>query len=153
MDAPDIPVVTLADARLVPELLIVAERLLNDTEHDFTIHYHRDDSRKDGLTWLIVERDGNVGTIQYERIDGYKVAFAIQPSAETGSSLLVSVPGTERDPRDADEATACAVVATGEQYRNFATSTALSNHGWRHFDWAKQNLVRVIMDESSISSS
>lgn len=101
-----------------------------------------------GERWVIIERDGNVGTVQLAEWHGYKVSFEIKPSRETGSSLAVVLdPGeaTERDElTETSDVLAAAAIATGAQYRNFATPKPLPNHGWPHFSWCRAHLVKIV---------
>lgn len=149
--------VTLEEARIVPELREIAAALL-EHESGFTVYVYSDDSQKvAGETWIIVERDGNVGVIQYDRLEGYKVLSEIQPSKETGSSLMVLLPAkprtagrpavAEREPQALEELVEAAHIATQDSYSNFATfGRSMRNDGWKHFDWASKNLVRISMD-------
>lgn len=98
-------------------------------------------------SWVIIEREGNVGVVGYDRIDGYRVTFSIEPNRKTGSGLLVGVPRPgrdDRDPIDVEDILVCARLATGLTYRNFATGKALPNHGWAHFSWAAKHLVELV---------
>jgi hypothetical protein len=155
--APDAPSVTLEEARIVTELREIAAALLQH-ESGFTIHAYSDDPPKvAGECWIIIERDGNVGVIQYDRLEGYKVLSEIQPSKESGSSLMVLLPArprtagcpavAERKPQALEELVEAAHIATRDSYSNFATlGRSMRNDGWKHFDWAAKNLVRIGMD-------
>lgn len=108
-----------------------------------------DDPRMRTVGWMVIERDGNVGTVQFDNFDGYQVSFMIKPSRTTGSSLMVV---HEDDPArstgDLDLVLEQAERAVGARYANFATDAAgLPNHGWRHFDWCRERLVEVRPEE------
>lgn len=93
------------------------------------------------IAWMIIERDGNVGTIEYQGFEGYQVSFSIKPSRQTGSALHVG----DTDER-IDESTVIdlAEIAVGEQLTNFATKgRALPNQGWPRFSWCRDCLVEV----------
>ncbi len=104
-----------------------------------------DDRKRNLLSWIIIERDGNVGTIQSESnrfSDDLKVVFALKPSQKLGSGLLVDLPG-RREPRTTEEILQAAEIAVQSTCTNFATSTPQPNHGWAHFQWAKKLLVEL----------
>lgn len=153
--APEAPSVTLLEeARIVPELRDIAAALLQH-ESGFTIHvYSEDPAKVNGETWIIIERHGNVGALQYDRLDGYKVVFEVHPSKEIGSSLMVLLPArprtagrpavAAREPQMLEELVEAAHIATQDTYSNLATpGRSMRNHGWKHFDWASKNLVRI----------
>lgn len=143
---------------LIPELHEAAQAIASTP--GFTVHV-LPSARVTGESWFIVARNGNVGTVQYDRLNGYAVSFEIKPSREYGSSLLVSVPcgpgeealdpranRGERDPRTVAEIVAAATIATEDTYSNFATRAgALRNHGWPHFAWTRGRLVQLAADE------
>lgn len=142
--APEVPLTTLADARLVPELDTIATALLAE---GFGLYVYRRDARR--ATWLIVEKGGNVGSVQYDRLSGYRVIFDIDTSHGVGSGLMV-YGETHDDP--SDPATVQAVVlaaglATQDTYCNFATNgRALPNDGWKHFGWTEGLLKHITED-------
>lgn len=134
VDSPSIEKLHPALAALLPDL------------HARGISTHvYDDGKRNLLSWLIIERDGNVGTIQSERSrfsDDLKVIFAIKPGQKLGSGLLVDLPG-RREPRTTEEILQAAEIAVQSTCTNFATSTPQPNHGWAHFDWAKKQIVQL----------
>jgi len=105
--------------------------------------YYLPSDRLKGAGWVVIERNGNVGTVEYDRFDGYSVGFSIKPNRKTGSTLAVEVPGEERNPETLGEVLTCAKLATGSRHRNFATTAPLPNHGWGHFAWTKDRLVKL----------
>lgn len=130
--APERALDTDARERLVPEL----SQLLEDLEAKGITAYIVNKYGVVPLRWMIIERDGNLGTITYDNFDGYKVSFATRPSRKYGSGLLVENP--------AGDVLGQAEVAVGDTYANFATgSTRLDNDGWRHFAWARDQIARV----------
>lgn len=142
--APSVPLTTLTDARLVPELEGVAEMLLAE---GFGLYVYRRDARR--ATWFIAERGGNVATVQFERIDGYRVIFDVDTRHGVGSGLMVY--GQEQDdPSDPATVQALALaagLATQDTYCNFATNgRALPNAGWAHFDWTVGLLKHITND-------
>lgn len=148
MSAPEAPSVVLEDFPLEGSMKEPVRALLAD---GFRVYvYARPRLRGGGfvqVSWVIIEREGNVGVVGYDRIDGYRVTFSIEPSAATGSGLLVGVPRPGRDdrePKDVEEILVCARLATGLTYKNFATSKALPNHGWAHFSWGAKHLVELV---------
>lgn len=93
------------------------------------------------LSWIVIERNGNVGTMSYG-FEGYQVNFAIKPNRDTGSSLLVTPLAAEHDLPTHERVLALAQRAVGTTYANFATAgEQVPNHGWKHFDWCRQRLV------------
>lgn len=142
--APEVPLITLADARLVPELEGVAAALLAE---GFGLYVYRRDARR--ATSLTIERGGNVGSVSYDKITGYRVLFDIKPSRETGSSLMVY--GQEQDD-PSDPATVQALVlaaglATQDTYCNFSThGRALPNYGWKAVEWAVSGMSHITAD-------
>lgn len=148
MSAPQTPELTLAEAPLNVEMAEATKALL---EAGYAVYvYGKPRIRAAGFvteTWVIIERNGNVGTVSHDRFDGYRVRFMIEPSAATGSALLVGVPREgrdDRDPRGIEDVLVCAELATGLTYKNFATREPLPNHGWVHFSWAQKSLIQVV---------
>lgn len=73
------------------------------------------DSWGTAASTLYVRRDGNIGYISREALyseTGLTVSFCLTPSREHGSAVLMSVPGTDRDPVTVDEVVAAAILAT-----------------------------------------
>lgn len=104
--------------------------------------YVANDVRK--VNWLIVEKGENVGVVGYRDYApfGYYVTFPIKPSRETGSGLLVQT--SNRNPHTVEKVVELAHVSVRDSYANFATGgAALPNHGWKHFDWAKDHIEEV----------
>lgn len=134
-------IVKSTEASIIPALIPVVDLLLHD---GFAVYYHQQSDRAAGVTWIIVERDGNVGTIQYNDLDGYSVSFSIRPDHTYGSALHVTVPGTKREPYTPADVLACAGVATQDRYRNHIVPATLSNHGMKHFHWMRDHFVQVI---------
>jgi len=139
----EFPTRNVTDAPLVPELRDVAAALLGA---GFGVYYYSRNGRDlPRQTWVVIERGGNIGTVQYDRLTGYGVNFEIKPSRETGSSLMVY--GQEHDD-PADPATVQALVlaaglATQDTYKNFATPVALPNYGWKSVEWARDRLTQL----------
>ena len=149
--APDAPTLSLDTANLVMEMHDAVAALLAE---GFDVYRYMDRDR-DMIPgkWVIIERGGNVGTVQYDPITGYSVDFAIKPSREVGSGLSV----LRDDEPEADAATVQSVVlaaglATQDSYCNFATNgRALPNHGWAHFAWARERLTRITEHDENLA--
>lgn len=141
---------------IVRELRAIARRLVSE---GFDVSYYSDSRRPGGQSWIMIERNGNVGTVQYDRITGYSVSFSIKPSREYGSALDVSVADSgdlsddpraargERGPRTGNEVLECAYVATQPFYQNFAVPHPLPNAGVEHFAWTRGRRVRLTYDD------
>lgn len=118
--------------QLVDQVDELVDRIV---EKGISVHAYCDGTPRRG-TWVVLERDGNVGSLQYDRLDGYKVIFATKPSRELGSGLIVTRPDggdvvTVEDVLEAVE------TAVGDRYKNF-TRVEQPNHGWDHFAWARK---------------
>lgn len=108
-----------------------------------------DDGTPRKKNWLVVEKDGNVGSIGYRDYApfGYYVTFCIKPSREIGSGLLV-LGEHDKEPCTVEEVVELAQVAVRDSYSNFATDgRAIPNHGWKHFDWAKSRISEITADD------
>lgn len=139
--APDCRSEALSVCDLRTELHEIASTLLAD---GFNVYYYKRERFHRHVTWFIVERGGNLGTVQYDRISGYSVHFVIEPSRAVGSSLSVLADNFEPgDPATVQTVVLAAGLATQDTYRNFATPKALPNQGWKHFDWAKDAMIQV----------
>lgn len=145
--APECPTVSVANSHLVEELHATVTQLLAD---GFGVYYYRANDRVSRVTWFIVERDSdvgrgnNVGTVQYDRIAGYSVTFSIKPDRDAGSGLSVLADNYEpTHPTTTQALVLAAGLATQDTYKNFATALPLPNHGWKHFEWAKDRLTKV----------
>lgn len=141
-----------SENKVVPELVQVVEALAKVP--GMSVHLFPSGRLRE--SWVIVARDGNVGSVEYDRLNGYGVSFAIRPSREYGSGLVVSVPcgpgeealdpranRGERDPSTVAEIVQAATIATSASYRNFAVPRAMPNHGWEHFAWCRDRLVQL----------
>jgi hypothetical protein len=105
--------------------------------------------------WMIAEKDGNTATIEYDRIDGYKVIMPIRPSRQYGSGMLVWGGPDDYAAGMGTIVDAVAVATSGEPFVNFSndgTGTKrtgntvrrpLPNDGMQHFEWAKDRLVQI----------
>lgn len=146
--------IDLDQATITDELQAAVDTILSQTQHAFRVFYlpHVAPRR---TTWAILTRPDvanpeafNAATLQYDRFDGFGLGFPIRPNRETGSALKVSVPGTEkahdpgRDPENTVELIDTALVATTSSHKNFATTSALPNHGPAHFNWVN-TLVEI----------
>lgn len=146
----------ISQTRIAQPLQQVAAALLRDQDHTYRVYYHR--TNRSDTSWIVIARAGadgllNLGTVQTENLDGFSVNFSIKPSQSLGSSLLVSVPGTDRDPRDVEEVVQCAELATGDSYENFATTTPVHNHGPEHIVWTASTLVEIVADDQGAGES
>lgn len=148
MSAPEAPAVMLDDFPLDGAMKEPVRALL---AAGYRVYVHARPRLRGGgfvqVSWVIIEREGNVGTVAYDRIDGYRVTFCIDPDTKTGSSLLVGVPRPgrdDRDPIDVEDILVCARLATGLTYKNFATNRPIPNHGWAHFSWGAKHLVELV---------
>lgn len=141
---------------IVRELRAIARRLVAE---GFDVSYYSDNRLVDGQSWIMIERNDNTGTVQYDRLNGYSVSFCIKPSRKYGSGLVVSVADSddlsldpraargERDPRTGSEVLECAYVATQPFYQNFAVPHPLPNAGAEHFAWTRGRRVRLTYDD------
>lgn len=128
-------------SQLCEELEPIAEALLADGFRIF-FHYGSDDRRRHSRsTWIIASRASesdplshNVGVIDYNHLDGFRVGFAIKPSPETGSSIDVAL-GVR--PSSIGRLVEAARTATSDRLRG------LPNHGWEHFTWALPHLLQI----------
>jgi hypothetical protein len=136
--------------RITPELHEIVHDLLASPEGYRVYAYQGRNPNRTGEEWFVVERDGRVGTVSYDRLNGYHVAFCIVPSREYGSGLTVW--DDRGDDRKAPNGTrgsgyaqgmgtmldACK-IATGESFANTWANPGhpLPNHGMAHFAWAK----------------
>lgn len=145
MSAPEAPTVAIADAPVNDGLREPLEALVRGGYGCYI--YQSPHRRRHASSWFLIERDGNVGTVQHTSVDGYRVLFAIDWRLKRGSSLMVGVPRPgrdDRDPIDTADILVCASLATGSEYQNFAVPRPISNHGWPHFEWAFDGLLRVV---------
>lgn len=146
--------INLAQATITDELRVAVDTILSQTQHAFRVFYppHVAPRR---TAWAILTRPDvadpgafNAATLQYDRLEGFSLNFPIRPNRETGSALKVSVPGTEkthdpgRDPENTVELIDTALAATTSSHKNFATTSALPNHGPAHFNWTN-TLVEI----------
>lgn len=86
------------------------------------------------LSWVIIERNGNTGTLSWEGSEHFgnlTVSASIKPSLEYGSAVMVDI-------FDGDIISA-ALRATepAVQVRFCKTSPIVPNDGMKHFSWAK----------------
>ena len=90
------------------------------------------------LSWVIIERDGNAGTLSWEGNDNFgalTVSASIKPSRDYGSGVTVDI-------IDGD-VVAAAIKATEPtvRVRFCKINPILPNDGMKHFSWA--NPVKV----------
>ena len=76
----------------IPEIIDIARKVLEETDINVYINTPRGPKKE---TYIYVERDGNVGTIQYEEPFGYSASFEIEPSREYGSGIGVWPDGVD----------------------------------------------------------
>jgi len=90
MNVSDIPTTTLDAAPVDERLHEIVRALLADGINVYVYQRHDAVGGFIPSTWLVIERDGNTGTVQVESLlGGFRVFFDIQASRETGSSLVV----------------------------------------------------------------
>jgi hypothetical protein len=143
--APDCLTVTLAGSRVDSALRAIVKQLLED---GFGVYYYLPERRHENVTWIVVERGGNVGNVSYDRISGYSVTFAIKPTKGVGSGLSILADNYEPAvPTTVQAVVLAAGLATQDTYKNWVVSKAMPNHGWAHFDWAKDRFHQVVKDE------
>lgn len=127
--------------KLTQEIAVLIQPLLDRGIEVYV--YDKDTYASD--SWIIITRNGNVGTIGHRRyvLGGYYVNFAITPSRQSGSSLMVMRPDGQ-EPVTEQEVIEAAELAVGDRYANFATAPqGMPNHGWKHFDWCRGALVKI----------
>ena len=122
--------------RLVRELRVLIEPL-----KERGIRVLVDDTGRPRIrNWVCIERDGNTGTISYDRLRGYVVIFNTEPSRTYGSGLLVLRPDDPDRNQDVKVVLAQAELAVSGTYSNFATpGTAMSNHGKTAYPWKRED--------------
>lgn len=86
------------------------------------------------LSWVIIERNGNTGTLSWEGSEHFgnlAVSASIKPSREYGSAVMVDIVG--------GDIVAAALKATEPtvKVRFCKTNPIVQNHGMDHFSWAR----------------
>ena len=86
------------------------------------------------LSWVIIERNGNTGTLTWEGSEHFghlTVSASIKPSREYGSAVMVDIV-------DGD-VVAAAIKATEPtvRVRFCKTNPIVQNHGMEHFSWTR----------------
>ena len=90
------------------------------------------------LSWVIIERNGNTGTLSWEG-SGYfgelTVSACIEPSREYGSGVMVDIVN--------GDVVAAAIKATEPtvRIRFCKTNPIVPNHGMKHFSWARPVMI------------
>ena len=86
------------------------------------------------LSWVIIERNGNTGTLSWEGNEHFgslAVSASIKPSREYGSGVMVDIVG--------GDVVAAAIKATEPtvRVRFCKINPIVPNHGMKHFSWAR----------------
>lgn len=131
------------DIQAEPEIIDIARKVLEETDINVYINTPRD-TRKE--TYIYVERDGNVGTIQYEEPFGYSASFEIEPSREYGSGIGVWPDGVDADGRTLDVDLAlemCKGAVASEMEHPLYDGKIFPNAGWGE-SWPRE-LIKVVL--------
>lgn len=130
---------TITASKVRAELFDIARELIED---GFTVYYLPEHGAR--LTrWVIIERNGNTGTVQLGEFGyGLDVSASIKPSREYGSSLAMWLADPHQNYQPYDTVLDACRAAAQPTVRNFLGVT-LPNDGMRHFDWCRDRLVQL----------
>ena len=125
-----------------PEIIDIARKVLEETDINVYINAPRDPKKE---TYIYVERDGNVGTIQYEEPFGYSASFEIEPSREYGSGIGVWPDGVDEYgcTLDVDLALEMCKGAVADEMEYPFEDKIFPNAGW-HKSWPRE-LIKVVL--------
>lgn len=131
------------DIQAAPEIIDIARKVLEETDINVYINVPQY-SREEG-TYIYVERDGNVGTIQYSPVLGYSATFEIEPSREYGSGIGVWPDGVDADGHtlDVDLALEMCKGAVASEMEYPWEDKIFPNAGWGK-SWPRE-LIKVTL--------
>lgn len=130
------------DIQAIPGIIDITRKVLEETDINVYINTPRD-TRKE--TYIYVERDGNVGTIQYSPVLGYSASFEIEPSREYGSGISVRPDGVDVDgyTDDVDLALEMCKGAVASEMKYPWEDKIFPNGGWDKY--FPKELIKVLL--------
>ena len=86
-------------------------------------------------SWVVYEKDGNVGIVQYELLDSYSHSMPIEPSLSDGSAIAMFDASSELHVVHAEK------TAQPENHGKFNGNKLFKNRGLRDFPDSRYELV------------